>query len=50
MQHVVVEMTNGGLDDALEVVGIVEVMRSALEARHKGWGNGANGRALKLVC
>ena len=33
-----VEMTGGGLDYTFEAVGNVELMRSALEACHKGWG------------
>nr|XP_055026335.1 alcohol dehydrogenase 1-like [Misgurnus anguillicaudatus] len=32
------EMTNGGVDFALECVGNTEVMRSALESCVKGWG------------
>jgi hypothetical protein len=31
-------MTDGGLDYTFECVGSVELMRSALEAAHKGWG------------
>ena len=38
IQDVLVEMTNGGLDYTFEAVGNVELMRSALEACHKGWG------------
>ncbi|MBO6891620.1 MAG: S-(hydroxymethyl)glutathione dehydrogenase/class III alcohol dehydrogenase [Roseibium sp.] len=38
IQNVLVEMTNGGLDYTFEAVGNVELMRSALEACHKGWG------------
>ncbi|OWA51224.1 Alcohol dehydrogenase class-3 chain H [Hypsibius exemplaris] len=38
IQEVLVEMTNGGLDYTFECIGNVDVMRSALEACHKGWG------------
>ena len=31
-------MTDGGLDYTFEAVGNVELMRSALESCHKGWG------------
>lgn len=33
-----VEMTDGGLDHTFDCTGNVKVMRSALEACHKGWG------------
>lgn len=33
-----VEMTDGGLDYTFDCTGNVQVMRSALEACHKGWG------------
>jgi S-(hydroxymethyl)glutathione dehydrogenase/alcohol dehydrogenase len=38
IQEVLVEMTNGGLDYTFECVGNVNLMRSALECCHKGWG------------
>ncbi|ORX48030.1 alcohol dehydrogenase [Hesseltinella vesiculosa] len=38
IQEVLVEMTDGGLDYTFDCTGNVEVMRSALEACHKGWG------------
>jgi len=38
IQEVVVEMTDGGCDYTFECIGIVECMRAALEACHKGWG------------
>ena len=42
LQQVIVEMTNddgvGGVDYSFECIGNVEVMRSALECTHKGWG------------
>jgi len=31
-------MTDGGVDYSFECVGNVELMRSALECAHKGWG------------
>ena len=31
-------MTNGGVDYSFEAVGNVELMQSALECCHKGWG------------
>lgn len=33
-----IEMTDGGLDHTFDCTGNVNVMRSALEACHKGWG------------
>lgn len=38
IQEVLVGLTDGGLDYTFECIGNVEVMRSALEACHKGWG------------
>lgn len=38
IQDVLVEMTDGGLDYTFEATGNTKVMRSALEACHKGWG------------
>ena len=38
IQEVVVELTEGGVDYSFECVGNVELMRSALECCHKGWG------------
>ncbi|MEM9688283.1 MAG: S-(hydroxymethyl)glutathione dehydrogenase/class III alcohol dehydrogenase [Pseudomonadota bacterium] len=38
IQDVVVELTNGGVDYSFECVGNVNLMRSALECCHKGWG------------
>lgn len=38
IQEVIIEMTNGGVDYSFECIGNVEVMKSALEACHKGWG------------
>ncbi len=38
IQEILVEMTNGGLDYTFECVGNVNLMRSALECCHKGWG------------
>jgi len=38
IQDVVVELTNGGVDYSFECVGSVDLMRSALECCHKGWG------------
>ncbi|MCE9624567.1 MAG: S-(hydroxymethyl)glutathione dehydrogenase/class III alcohol dehydrogenase [Deltaproteobacteria bacterium] len=38
VQEVIVEMTDGGVDYSFECVGNVELMRSALECCHKGWG------------
>ena len=36
--EVIVEMTGGGVDYSFECIGNVDVMRSALECCHKGWG------------
>lgn len=38
IQDVIVELTEGGVDYSFECVGNVELMRSALECCHKGWG------------
>ena len=38
IQDVVVELTGGGVDYSFECIGNVDVMRSALECCHKGWG------------
>ena len=38
IQQVIVEMTGWGVDHSFECIGNVNVMRSALECCHKGWG------------
>ena len=38
IQEAVIDMTDGGVDYSFECVGNVELMRSALECCHKGWG------------
>ena len=38
IQDVLVDLTDGGVDYSFECVGNVELMRSALECCHKGWG------------
>jgi len=38
IQEVIVELTDGGVDYLFECIGSVNVMRSALECCHKGWG------------
>lgn len=38
IQDVIVELTDGGVDYSFECIGNVQVMRSALECCHKGWG------------
>jgi len=38
IQNVIVDLTNGGVDYSFECIGNVDVMRSALECCHKGWG------------
>jgi S-(hydroxymethyl)glutathione dehydrogenase/alcohol dehydrogenase len=38
IQEVITEMTNGGVDYSFECVGNVDLMRSALESCHVGWG------------
>lgn len=38
IQEKLVEMTDGGCDHTFDCTGNVHVMRSALEACHKGWG------------
>ncbi len=38
IQDVIVELTDGGVDYSFECIGDVNVMRSALECCHKGWG------------
>lgn len=38
IQDVILELTDGGVDFSFECIGNVNVMRSALECCHKGWG------------
>jgi len=38
IQNVIVDLTDGGVDYSFECIGSVDVMRSALECCHKGWG------------
>jgi len=38
IQEVIVDMTDGGVDYSFECIGNTDVMRSALECCHKGWG------------
>lgn len=38
IQEVIVDLTNGGVDYSFECIGNVDLMRSALECCHKGWG------------
>jgi S-(hydroxymethyl)glutathione dehydrogenase/alcohol dehydrogenase len=38
IQDAIVELTDGGADYSFECVGNVDLMRSALECCHKGWG------------
>jgi len=38
IQDIVIDITNGGADYSFECIGNVELMRSALECCHKGWG------------
>lgn len=38
IEEVIIELTDGGVDYSFECVGNVNLMRSALECCHKGWG------------
>jgi len=38
IQEVIIDLTNGGVDYSFECVGNTDLMRSALECCHKGWG------------
>ncbi|MCK9236717.1 MAG: S-(hydroxymethyl)glutathione dehydrogenase/class III alcohol dehydrogenase [Thiopseudomonas sp.] len=38
IQDVIIDMTDGGVEFSFECIGNVDVMRSALECCHKGWG------------
>ncbi|TDT41474.1 S-(hydroxymethyl)glutathione dehydrogenase/alcohol dehydrogenase [Halospina denitrificans] len=38
IQQVIIDQTDGGVDYSFECIGNVNVMRSALECCHKGWG------------
>lgn len=38
VQQVIVDMTDGGVDYSFECIGNTDVMRSALECCHRGWG------------
>lgn len=53
IQDVIVELTDGGVDYSFECVGNVELMRSALECCHKGWGEsvviGVAGAGLEIA-
>ncbi|KAI9365957.1 chaperonin 10-like protein [Zopfochytrium polystomum] len=48
IQSVIVQMTDGGVDYSFECIGNVNVMRSALECTHKGWGE-ISTRPFQLV-
>jgi len=38
IQQVLIDRTDGGVDYSFECIGNVKIMRAALEACHKGWG------------
>ena len=38
IQDAVANMTGGGVDNSFECIGLVDVMRAALECAHIGWG------------
>jgi len=38
VQEVIVELTGWGVDHSFECIGNINVMRSALECAHRGWG------------
>ena len=38
VQQAIIDLTDGGVDYSFECIGNVNVMRSALECCHKGWG------------
>ena len=38
IQQVIIDMTKWGVDHSFECIGNVNVMRSALESAHRGWG------------
>lgn len=38
IEEVIIEMTDGGVDYSFECIGRTDIMRSALECTHKGWG------------
>ncbi|MFT5169886.1 MAG: S-(hydroxymethyl)glutathione dehydrogenase/alcohol dehydrogenase [Candidatus Omnitrophota bacterium] len=38
IEEAIIDMTDGGVDYSFECVGNVNLMRSALECCHKGWG------------
>ena len=38
IQEIIINLTDGGVDYSFECIGNVDVMRSALECCHKGWG------------
>ncbi|WP_428309960.1 S-(hydroxymethyl)glutathione dehydrogenase/class III alcohol dehydrogenase [Hydrocarboniphaga sp.] len=52
IQQVIVDLTDGGVDFSFECIGNVNVMRSALECCHKGWGEsviiGVAGAGLEI--
>ena len=53
IQEVIVDLTDGGVDYSFECIGNVDVMRSALECCHKGWGEsviiGVAGSGLEIA-
>jgi len=38
IQDLIIDITDGGVDYSFECIGNVDIMRSALECCHKGWG------------
>jgi len=38
LQEVIIDLTDGGVDYSFECIGNVNIMRTALECCHKGWG------------
>jgi S-(hydroxymethyl)glutathione dehydrogenase/alcohol dehydrogenase len=38
IQDIIIELTDGGVDYSFECIGNTDLMRSALECCHKGWG------------
>jgi S-(hydroxymethyl)glutathione dehydrogenase/alcohol dehydrogenase len=45
IQDIIIEKLDGGADYSFECIGNVDVMRSALECTHKGWGESIIGVA-----
>uniref|UniRef100_A0A8P0P0D8 Alcohol dehydrogenase class-3 n=1 Tax=Canis lupus familiaris TaxID=9615 RepID=A0A8P0P0D8_CANLF len=49
IQEVLIEMTDGGVDYSFKCIGNLKVIRAALEACHKGWGEEITTHPFQLI-